>query len=389
MLQDQRSYRSSDNLILILMFLTVFVSVYLHGVLMYYSDIYSILLDRSRGDTIYGIPYIDFRFEYPPLVGGLWALSSLITRIIHTEDPVRFHMYMLFTFNALFYVAYVYAISRLLRYVGGDMLRTILSISSFSMVYYLMYNWDIVAVSLALLSLLYMFRDRYILSSILAALSVLAKVFTAPLFLALLYYSYKKNDLTRGFKALILSLFIVLGVVSLMLVFIPRIYDYFFVYHSNWYCENCFYILFTDNIWDPGFRILSMVLMLVVPLLVSATIMSFKSPLDTNTKVYTLSFLSIASLISFSYVYSPQMNIMILPLYLVLKGLALIMMIASDFLNMLIMVLWFKTDLFTQYLGIPPSDPHLRTSPIQWISFTRIVLLWIVIITTLYNIRKK
>ncbi|MEZ0289664.1 MAG: hypothetical protein ABWJ42_01055 [Sulfolobales archaeon] len=369
---------TSDIVILLLAVSTIFLSTFIHGVLLEYSDIYSILLDRSRGDTVYGVPYVDFRFEYPPFVGFLWALSSYLTRIIQTQDPVKTHMYVLFVLNALFYALYVYTVVELSAYVRSGLVRILLSIASFSMVYYLMYNWDIVAISLALLSLLYLFRERYTISSIILSLSILTKLLTAPLYLSILYYSYKRGLLKEGVRGIIISLFIILGSISSLMIISPRFYEYFIEYHSNWYCENCFYILFTDNIWDPSLRIVSISLMLLSPLLVTLSIASGDCDRDLYLRSYSIGVLSTALMISFSYVYSPQMNIMIMPLYMILSRRTIPIMLASDLLNTLIMILWFRTDIFTS-LGLSSPSPHFRTSPIQWIAFSRIILLWIVV----------
>jgi uncharacterized membrane protein len=373
-------------------------SVYIHGVLREYSDIYSITLDSSRGDTIYGIPYRDFKFEYPPFIGFLWTISSLVTKLVinitHNYDPIIVHVYVLFFINAFFYILYVSAIEILVREykINGSFTKILLSIASFSMIYYLMYNWDIVAISFAMWSLIYLFRRRYLMSSFILGLSVLSKIFTGIFVIPYLYYIHKVEGSNARYKApLMLLIFIetvLIGFSVFMLLF-PKSFQDFISHHATWYCENCFYIMFVDNIWDPLWRSISQALMLSLPLLVTLYILMKDGSLEAEKKTLYASLVSLSSLISVSYVYSPQMNILITPLFLITRFSEILLLLLSDLLNTLIMVFWFRGEVFREYLGISYSDPHLRTSPIQWMAFTRIILLWIVIALFLRRINRS
>ncbi len=372
--------------------IVITLSVYIHGVLREYSDIYSITLDRSRGDTIYGIPYKDFKFEYPPFIGFMWGLSSVVTRLImsflQSYDPAIIHIYVLFFINAFFYILYVSSIEALIKEffnITSSSMKYFLSIGSFSMTYYLMYNWDIIALSLAMWSLVYLFRRRYYASSLLLGLSVLSKLFTGIFIISYIYYIHRVEK-DKAYHKAPATLLIFIGTIlvgfSIFMLLFPKAFQDFVSHHATWYCENCFYILLTDDIWDPLWRSVSQALMIVLPLLVSIHILSREVGNDTYV-VMRCSLISIAALISVSYVYSPQMNILITPLFLITGFVDMIIMLVSDFLNMMIMILWFRSDLLSSFLGIQYSDPHFRTSPIQWIAFTRITLLWIVIILLL------
>ena len=373
-------------------------SVYIHGVLREYSDIYSITLDSSRGDTVYGIPYRDFKFEYPPFIGFLWTISSLVTKLViniaHNYDPIIIHIYVLFFINAFFYILYVSAIEILVREykINGSFTKILLSIASFSMIYYLMYNWDIVAISLAMWSLIYLFRRRYLMSSFILGLSVLSKIFTVVFLIPYLYYIHKIEGSNAKYKAPLMLLFFVETVLigfSIFMLLFPKSFQDFISHHATWYCENCFYIVFVDNIWDPIWRSISQALMLSLPLLVTLYILVKDESHEVEKKTLYASLVSLSSLISVSYVYSPQMNILITPLFLITRFSEILLLLLSDLLNTLIMVFWFRGEVFREYLGISYSDPHLRTSPIQWMAFTRIILLWIVIVLLLRRINRS
>ena len=380
--------------IYILPLIVVTVSTYIHGVLLEYSDIYSISQDSSRGDTLYGVPYRDFRFEYPPMIGLIWYISSLLTRLLGGSNPLTIHVYSLFMINAVFYVIYVLAIDELVKrnYFSLSFSNLIFSIASFSMIYYLMYNWDIVAISLAILSMLLLFQKRYYLSFFVLSLSVLSKIFTIIFVIPYLYYVHeieKKNKFLIAPTSLLISLETILAGFSLLMLISPGGFQYFISHHSSWYCENCFYIMFTSDIWDPLWRAVSSALMISIPLVLATYILiryNVSSISGIEYKILTSSMISLSALVSVSYVYSPQMNIMLAPIYLILRSKELLLMCISDFLNTLIMILWFRSDAITNLLGLPSSDPHLRTSPIQWIAFARIILLWIVIYLVLKRI---
>ncbi|MCC6062106.1 MAG: hypothetical protein LM581_03980 [Desulfurococcales archaeon] len=373
----------------------IFLSVYIHGVLGEYSDILSISLDKSRGkDPLYGIPYIDFRFEYPPVVAGAWGLASILTKILYFYDPVKLHMYILFFINGVFYLIYVHAIYDLYNhYVKSSRLGVILSIASPSMIYYLMYNWDIIATSFAILSYLYFFRGRYKTGGFLLALSVLAKIFTGVLVLSIIYLAYllryKDLDIDKKMaETLILFILIILIPTSFVMIYSPNSFEMFLRHHGEWYCENCFYIMFTQDLWDPFLRNLSKTLMIIMPLTVFLIVVSRGYRDDVYKKVLGSGFISLATLISFSYVYSPQMNIMIAPLYMILNIKEIFILLLGDIFNIMIMIFWFRTEIFTK-IGLPSADPHVRESPIQWFAFIRIVLLWIIIISYLYRSYRK
>jgi hypothetical protein len=74
------------------------------------------------------------------------------------------------------------------------------------------------------------------------------------------------------------------------------------------------------------------------------------------------------------------MNIMISPLYIVLRGRKPYLLLLQDILNTIIMILWFHESIISGYLGIESRGPWHRESPIQWIAFTRIVLIWLIAI---------
>ncbi|GAY26569.1 hypothetical protein ATG_17730 [Desulfurococcaceae archaeon AG1] len=52
-------------------------------------------------------------------------------------------------------------------------------------------------------------------------------------------------------------------------------------------------------------------------------------------------------------------------------------MLIQDILNVMIMVLWFHEGVIASMIGIESRGPWFRESPIQWIAFVRIALIWV------------
>ena len=121
----------------------------------------------------------------------------------------------------------------------------------------------------------------------------------------------------------------------------PRGFIDFVSYHFNWIIEGSWWLLLADG---PSDRFvielakLSMMLSLILVL-----IPRVKG--DVEERIIVRSMLVISVTILCSYIYSPQMNLMIIPLILLLASPVLIpLIILQDFAAATVILTWFLND---------------------------------------------
>jgi hypothetical protein len=362
-------------------FIAILVSIIAHdpGFLGQYTD-YMTIYFRDPGRVLNGLPYVDYEFEYTPPIALIWLLASRAALLASQIgiDPFLAISRTVFSINVLFYILYIYAIYRISRISSYPYPPLALAILSPSIAYYLYYNWDIIASSLMVSGIYMLTRRRIHISAVLIGLGASIKIFPGVALIAT-SLAMKCVEIRKRISFLLLGVMIAGSpYVLLWLLYSPGV-EYIIRYHSNWYCENCFYVLFTDDIFDSALRTVSSIAMIAIPLIYVVSYLSRHGDLNRGAQAILGASLSpVALSISLSYVYSPQMNIMISPLYIVLRGRAIALLLAQDILNTLIMILWFHENTIASAIGIESRGPWHRESPIQWIAFLRILLLWIV-----------
>lgn len=371
-------------------FISVLVSLVVHdpGFLGQYTD-YMSLYFRDPGRVLTGLPYVDYGFEYTPPIALIWLLASRVALLAsHIGiDPFLAISRTVFSINILFYILYIYAIYRISRIISSPYPPLALAILSPSIAYYLYYNWDIVASSLMAFGIYMLTRRRIHVSAILMGLASSVKIFPGVALIAM-SLAMKSVEIRKRISFLLLGVMMAGSpYLILWLLYSPGVM-YIVGYHSSWYCENCFYIMLTDDISDSTLREVSSIAMIAIPLIYAASYLSkHGDPSRGAQAILGASLPPVALSISLSYVYSPQMNIMISPLYIMLRGRALALLLAQDILNVLIMILWFWEGAIASAIGIESRGPWYRESPIQWIAFSRILLLWIILFSILRGSR--
>jgi hypothetical protein len=379
------------------------LSFYLHSPYPFcpraYSDLYSLFFQvystgaRWFSGTVgaVGIPYVDYVFEYPPVVAGMFystsVISLLLSGLVFAARGATFYTVLAFVFMLPTYLLYLKVTRDISKMFKAGLLRLFFAVAGFGMLYYLVYNFDIIAIVLALLSLLQLTKGRTRSAGVLLGLSVASKILTGIIVIPSLIYLARKDIRSAAsyFLCFLAAVIVTFGPVYLLA---PTGFQAMLKWHANWYCENCFYIMIADDAYSASWRLVSQAMMILVPLVVMATTR------DSDGKVLLMrrSLLMIPAVVSFSWVYSPQMNVMIAPAYLLAGGpLAFVMLAASDFLNMLIMVFFFRSDVLCRIFGVHacPIDVQWRESPIQWIAFARILLLWVFIVAVMISSRHK
>lgn len=321
-------------------------------------------------------PYIDYKFEYPPIIGALWYASTCIgfTTSTGLESAARIHFYV----NSLITLISLVSIVILLFKIkskqflfDNDYYRYLLFITP-STVLYLVYNWDIVAALFSIIGVLFFINKKYFEAGVFLGLSISSKILTAGLafyFLVKLLMEEKSNRyLLRYIVGLIIA-----GLIPYLTLYIvtPRGFTDFINHHASWYCENCLYLPLTRDIYSDLNRKLYFSIGTCY-MFILATLLSpwHGIKLHVEFKYYLE---SVMVLVLFNYVFSPQMLLMITPFaVLALNKPYIYMYLMADIFNALI-ILFFFTE----------SSPWTYGSITQYAAFARnfvLLLIWIIIL---------
>jgi len=289
--------------------------------------------------------YVDYKFEYPPVVGLIWYTSSCIAFALtgSVESAIRAHYYIQSAVIAVFHAIQVYTLHMLLKSVrrGLKGLPRLLVFLLPSVFIHLIYNWDAIASALLLLGLLQALRGRYFTAGLLQGLSVSTKVVTAG---APFYYAVKLLRHGEEVEAKLRFLLgvVVGGVLPFMLFYAtsPHGFTEFIQHHMGWYCENCIYLPLIRDIWSDLHRTLFYTIAVAIALVFALYAYPWRG--ISVEYEYKYLFLAVTSLILFNYVFPPQMLLLITPLAtLALSTPGLLLYCLADVFNAMIITTYF------------------------------------------------
>lgn len=347
-------------------------------------------------------PYIDYEFEYPPLIGLIWFISVNLATYIVLPDNYRSVVYRE-SFDKLITVHYmIHAIVNslslvIVTYTTVSMINKIRrKYSKYrclfyllpSVIVYLVYNWDILCSLFLILGLKNYLNRKWLYTGLFIGLSISTKILTFFIAMALLISLIKNRESLKNNIYYTAGLTIATAVpFSIMYFTSPRGFHDFINHHAAWYCENCLYQLFTSNIFSPFHKILAAML---ITIFVSLTLYLFYSSVLSN--LLETSLVLVITTISLNYVFSPQMILLITPLALItLDKFKLLLYSTADFLNALIIILFFEDEklrIWLNNIGLSVKiefNPWSITSIVQWIALARILLLLIIILHILIS----
>jgi len=351
------------------------------------------LLSLLSGEPVCPAPYIDYFFEYPPLIGGIWFVTTCasirlvfgkgvppleVSEAIDRAASINFLMQS--SILATAFVALSACLYKLLRKLGRGWKRAVILSVLPSSVMYLAYNWDIIVALLAILAISSFVEERYLRSGLLVGLAIAAKVLGYALAIAMLY-ELAQRVLREGvldpLKRFGAGLALGCGVPFLTLLAVaPQGLVAMVSHFFSWYCENCIYLPLIRSPSSPALHIAAFATTIVAMLAVLA------SPMREAECVARVSFLAMCVAILFNYIFAPQMWLELSPLaLLVLSSRELKLFAVGDVLNAGIMLAFFKdVDIKALLLPYIPGlslkfDPWSLSSPVQWIAIARNVVL--------------
>ncbi len=355
------------------------------------------------GKKICPIPYIDYKFEYPPIIGLIWYITTCIAFQMGLPSSYEFNNYILYRdsiaqihFNlqsliliTFFVLLHLYLL-KIINDIGYDWRKIFISILLPSTILYLTYNWDIICISFAIMGLYLYMRQRYILSGIFLGLSIATKLLTVAI-LAIILYELIQSYISRRSLLLFSQLFIITTIIfmgipyMILLLLTPIGFTDFIVHHATWYCENCIYMLVINDIFNPMNRTL------YIAVLTIAMILIFSIPIKERKLLLTCSFLAMVSIVLFNYVFTPQMWLLLTPLaiFIINDAKSLFLYLLGDIANFSIIITFFKDYeirlWLSKFISIPiEQNPYVILSPVQWIATLRnisLLILWIYILS--------
>jgi uncharacterized membrane protein len=332
----------------------------------HYSDIVSIYYRSGIGNGPHGIPYVDYVFEYPTLVGAIVYVASLLARS-STQDFLTSLVYYKLIVDFVLYIFTMIAIVVLYKLTARYSVEAkriwqlFLVMPSFLM--FVDYNFDIIAIALALLALYLFILGRHSTSAISLGFGIGAKLYPAVLLPALLAASPSWKS--RGRYAITAIAVVAIINLPFMLVNFSTWWGTW-SFLAGWGIENS-WLIFIFGQMDPLAHYFGLAVFLYIAY--KAMMETRKRAIAADQKLLVRSFLLTLAWLLGSYIVTPQMALILLPFFVLMPTVPILAAYVSDTLNALIMVFWFAE----MNAG---RNPIAADNPVQWIALSR-QLIWL------------
>ncbi len=339
-----------------------------------YSDIPTVfqLRECAGSCATIPIPYVNGFIEYPILVSMFIYIMGIVGLALPISLLTGYYLasVAILAVPSLLLVDETMKISGLVGANQSRVLRYLVVTPTF--VFLLLVNWYAIGVYFMLLGLRMFLQGRIAFSGILFGLSAASNMITAAPAIGLLF-GIRNVKQSVGFAGSALVTF--LAVNAPFVVIDPQLWISYWQYQSNWFIEGSWMRLFLSI--DSPLRH-AVLIVSAATLLGVIFVLSYRRPCSP----LTLAWLSTFAVLFSSYVFTPQMNLMILP-FLALAPIVSRYweFLAFDVLSAAIIVFGFSQPL--QIVGITYNvgNPLSGSSLIVWAGILRSIwlgkfLLW-------------
>jgi uncharacterized membrane protein len=331
----------------------------------HYSDIVSIYYRSGIGNGPHGIPYLDYVFEYPTLIGAIVYVASLLARSL-TQDfftSLVYYKLIVDLFIYAFAMMTIVALYKLtVRYsVESKRIWQVFLVMP-SLLMFVDYNFDIIAVAFALLALYLFILGKRSTSAISLGLGIGSKLYPAVLLPAFLAASPSWKSRGR-YTITTIAVVTILNLPFMLMNFSTWFGTWSFL--AGWGIENS-WLIFIFGQMDPLAHYFGLAVFLYIAY--KAMMETRQRAISSDQKLLVRSFLLSLGWLLGSYIVTPQMALILLPFYVLIPTVPILAAYLSDTLNALIMVFWFTE----MNAGRNPIAPD---NPIQWIALGR-QLIW-------------
>jgi hypothetical protein len=351
----------NKKLIFALISCSFLASIFIHLPGNFSSDTVFIFIRQTSSGRLLA-PYFQSFFEYPVLTALVFYISARLGMML----PKALLSYYLINSSILFVFALgiAHQLTQILEKIGVKLIKSLVVFFIFapSFIFYATYNWYLIGTFFCLCSLKCFLDGKHTKSGAFMGLSFSSNFITATPLIALLINSKEKMKILKGF----VWGFLIVNLPVLLLT--PKGWVTQFTYHINWYIEDSWLLLipyFNSHIFSPWAKPISIIVTLSLIFLV----FRFKKKFD----VVDDSWLVQACVLFGSYIYAPQLNICILPLfsliYLNPTMIDFFLFLAFDLCNVGIMLNWFDS-----------PNSMVLPAPSQILSIERCVILLLLIL---------
>lgn len=327
-----------------------------------YSDIVTVFQIRNCTDTCQlRIPYIDSFIEYPVIVSLFIYSMGIIGSIIPGELIKNYYLVTTLTLALPSFLAIreLFIISQLKGIRERNVLLFFVATPTF--IYMLLLNWYIIGVFFTLLAVRKFLEGKYGLSGLFIGISACSNLVTAAPALGLLL---SMKDLKNALRFLLIAILTFIIINLPFIIINSKLWLSFWNYHYNWYIEGSWMLAFLAST-SPFRHIIPAILYLAIV----ALLIYVRFSKRINEPII-LSSIAVFGFIFSTYVYTPQMNLMLTPFFAILSFASYPEFIIFDTINSLIIVLGFSQPLLP--LGITISiEPFGYFSIIQWFAIIR------------------
>ena len=276
-----------------------------HGGGHIYSDIPTVFQLREclASCTTIPIPYVNVFIEYPILVSMFIYMMGIIGLALPISILNGYYLasVAILAVPSLLLVDETMKISRL---VGADQRRVMqYLVVTPTFVFLLLVNWYSIGVYFMLLGLRMFLQGRKGFSGIFFGLSAASNMITAAPAIGLLFGIRTAKEAVQ-FAGSAFVTFLALN--APFVIINPQLWISYWLYQSNWYIEGSWMRFFLP-LWSPLRH--PVFILSAATLLGVIFILSYRRP----SNPLTLAWLSTFAVLFSSYVFTPQMNLMILP----------------------------------------------------------------------------
>lgn len=357
----------------------------------HYSDILSLwnremLYVASTGKL--GIPYAHIFFEYPPVIASIYFLATLIPYTLFGLEGLQ-SMILYFIIMSLFeYLAYIglihetYKLSKHLE-IENQRLWKFMIIPP-TIIFYLIYNWDIIAIYFAILAINAYLENNIKTSGIFTGLAVASKLIPGLIAIPILLEIKNKPKQITTYITIATLTYLALDIPFALMTnttwignaligfLTPAPSEYFL--EDTW--MTYIFMNYHQNQYVPYITLTIFTILALLTLKQTTN-------LQPQKRLIYRSALLISTFLFSSPVYPPQMNLMIIPLFTLIPTINWKHYMTLDILNVAIITTWFTSPSLSQFLGLGEKQPLEPFSPSSIIATTRDIILLIIILTQL------
>jgi hypothetical protein len=326
-----------------------------------YSDIPTLFQIRECTGACLTIPYINGFVEYPVIVSEFIYAMGAIAKILPGEILTSYYYLTvsLLAIPTFLLVRETLTIAEMRGYPDRRVLEYLIVTPTF--LFLLLLNWYVIGVYFATFGLRKFLQGNYRMSGILFGVSAASNLVTAAPAMGLFLAARGQKDRA----VFLVSALACYGAINLPFVLVNRsIWLSFWQFHTDWYIEGSWMLAFLSSSSALRHYIFPALLLSLYAVLLWISLKKTKDAV-------TLSWSSTFAFLFSTYVFTPQMNLILLPLFAVIPIVRRYWeFLAFDILNSLFIVL--ASSQFLLIFGITYQfDAFSYLAPIGWLAIAR------------------